>query len=105
MRLMKNSLSFLLAIIAVSSSSGSAFATSCCSIKPIKDGFLAMRRAPDIRFPKVIDVPDNDVVCFGSREPDEPNTGDWVYGWYTDENNMIHYGWVNGKFLKSDECG
>ena len=81
-----------------------AQASFCCEVRKTKDGFLALRSGPGTRFRLLAKVPSGEMVCFGSREDDAPDTGDWIEGWYTGTDGVRHNGWINGRFLL-DECG
>lgn len=85
-------------------SAAPARATACCEVKRTSDGFLAMRSGPGARFALLKKIPSGDAVCFGSRDPDEPDTGHWIYGFYTDASGQTYHGWVNDLYL-FDECG
>jgi uncharacterized protein YraI len=82
----------------------SAHATACCAVSRTPDGFLAMRTGPGPNFPMIIKIPSGKGVCFGSRDPKQPKTGNWEYGSYTDGQNQTYRGWVNTRYLQRD-CG
>ncbi len=92
------------AVLASGMGASPAHATACCLVRPTADGFLAMRAGPGARFQLLKKIPSGDAVCFGSPDPDAPNTGNWTYGFYTDASSRTYYGWVNARYLEK-ECG
>ena len=45
------------------------------------------------------EIPSDEVLCISGHGPGEPDTGSWIYGWYTDKTGKQHHGWVNGTYL------
>ncbi len=99
---------FAIALITMLSLSQNAHATSFCEIKKTKDGYVALRAAPDQNAPLKGRMTSSDEIMLLSGKK-----GDWqhVRWWKGDDRHIKGFdafsgeGWMNGKLIEADSCG